>query len=115
MQHILYSQKFKAEKKEEYLKIHREFSLSVLQAYKDAGIEKLFSWYNGTTTYLYFEVDDFETSIAKLSKNEEFKELLEKITPMLDIVQDYSGDAEIPVFEKFFDLEEQIELRKQGK
>ena len=112
MQRILYSQKFKEENKDEYLKLHRDFSSAWLKAFKDAGVNQLVSWYIGTTTYLYWEVEDFDAAVAKLGEDERFKELLEQVTPMLDVVADYSGDSEIKLFEKFFDLNEQLKAKR---
>lgn len=110
MEHILFIQKVKKDKREEYIKYHKNCFPEVLKEIKASGIEREMIWMSGDTIIIYAMADNFDKSMEKLKKTDVFKKWIDLMTPLLSEIQDYSEDGEIKKIEKVFDLEEQNKL-----
>ena len=108
--HIMFVQKLKTEKKEEYIKAHNEAWPELLKAIKESGIDRELIWVFGDYIYIYMMTDDFDKAISNLSKTQIFKKWSEYMGTLLDEMQDYSeGGANVITLNKVFDLEEQLD------
>jgi L-rhamnose mutarotase len=107
--HIMFVQKLKTEKKEEYIKAHKEAWPELLKAIKDSGIDRELIWIFGDFICIYMMTDDFDEAMSNLSKTEIFKKWSEYMGELLDEMQDYSeGGTNVITLDKVFDLEEQL-------
>jgi len=111
MEHVLFIQKVKKDKKEDYIKYHKNCFPGVLKVLKDSGTEREIIWIEGETLIIYAMAEDFKKSMEGLKNKKEFNKWIELMTPLLAEIQDYSKDGEIKRLEKVFDLEEQLENR----
>lgn len=108
MEHILFIQKVKKEKKDEYIKYHKEAWQDLLKEMKSSGIEREMIWLFDENIIIYVMAENFDESYNKFSRTEVFQKWLQIMTPLLKSVQDYSKKGNIQKLEKIFDLEEQI-------
>jgi L-rhamnose mutarotase len=108
MEHVLFIQKVKHEKREEYIGDHREAWPSLLKAIKESGIEREMIWINGNDTYLYIMAENFDKAMAELAEKRVFQDWLKKMGPLLAVMQDYSEEGKVVKLEKVFDLEKQL-------
>ncbi len=109
MNHIMFIQKTKKDKREEYIQSHKRVWPELIEAHRDAGIKRELIWMKGDYIYLYIMAEDFEKAMENLTKTKIFKEWIKKMTPLLDEIQDYSGEGKVIRLDKVFDLEEQLE------
>lgn len=107
--HVMFIQKVKPEKKEEYIKVHSEVWPELLKAIKDCGIDRELIWVFGDYLCIYMMSKDFNSAMAKLSETAVFKKWSEYMGTLLAEMQDYSGGGtNVVTLEKVFDLEEQL-------
>ena len=109
MEHIMFVQEVKQDKKDEYIDAHRDIWPELLTAIKESGIEREMIWMHGNYICIYMMSDDFEKAMASLGEKQIFKDWLEKMGPMLAMMQDYSGEGKVIKLEKVFDLEKQLD------
>jgi L-rhamnose mutarotase len=108
--HVMFIQKVKTDKKEEYIQAHKEVWPQLLKAIKGSGIERELIWMFGDHICIYMMSDDFEGAMTRLSKTDVFKKWAEYMDTMLAEMQDYSqGGTNVITLEKVFDLEEQLD------
>ncbi len=112
MDHILFIEKVKSEKKNEYLEYHKHAWPKLLESIKAAGIEREIIWINGDCLYLYFMAENFDKSMLKLNSSQIFKQWNRKMSPLMNEIQNYS-EGQIIKLDKVFDLEEQIEISQK--
>jgi L-rhamnose mutarotase len=108
MKHIVFLQEVKKDKKEEYLKYHKECPKDLMETIKNAGIKREIIWINKEQLIVYIMSDDFEKAMANLAKQSIFKNWTSLMEPLLSEMQDYSEDGKINNLQKVFDLEEQL-------
>jgi L-rhamnose mutarotase len=107
--HIMFMQKVKPEKKEEYVRTHKAAWPELLKAIKDSGIEREMIWLFGDYVCIYMMSEDFDNAMLRLSKTDIFKKWSELMKPLLDEMQDYSkGGGNVVTLDKVFDLEAQL-------
>lgn len=109
MDHVMFTQTIKKNKKDEYIKAHKNCWPELLEAHKDSGIEREIIWIYGDDILIYIMAENFSRAIAKLEKIDVFKDWITKIKPLMSKMQDYSGKAKIVKLDKVFDLEEQLD------
>lgn len=111
--HVMFMQKIKSEKTEDYIKAHHEAWPELLKAIRDSGIEREFVWVNEDTCYIYMMAKDFNKAMSDLAKTEIFKKWSDKMEGLLAKMQDYSeGGQNVVTFNKVFDLETQLKKIK---
>jgi L-rhamnose mutarotase len=108
MEHVLFVQKVKKEKKEEYIKYHKECWPELLNAIKRSGIEREIIWIFEEQILVYLMAEDVDEAMDRLSKTEVFKRWTQCMGEVLDEMQDYSEKGKIVKLEKVFDLESQL-------
>ncbi len=110
MEHVLFVQKVKKEKKEEYIKYHKECWPELLKEIKRSGIEREIIWVFGEQVIVYLMAEDVDEAMNRLSKTEIFKKWTELMTQVLDEMQDYSSKGKIVKLEEVFHLERQLSI-----
>ena len=108
MEHVLFVQKMKKGKKEQYIKDHQECWPELLKAIKESGIERNIIWLHGDEVLIYSMSKNFDNSMANLSQKMIFKKWIKRMESLLDVMQDFSGKGKATNLEKIFDLEEQL-------
>ena len=108
MEHIMFVQEVKQDKKDEYIEAHRNISKELLTAIKESGIEREMIWMHGNYLCIYMMSENFEKAMASLGEKQIFKDWLDKMGPMLAMMQDYSGEGKVIKLDNVFDLEKQI-------
>ncbi len=108
MDHVMFMQRTKPEKRSEYIKAHAECWPDLLRAIKAAGIEREMIWMSGDTIMIYMMTKDFQKAMAALGETAVFKRWTAKMGPLLAEMQDYEG-GNIAQLQKVFDLEKQLE------
>lgn len=103
--HVMFVQKIKSDKIEEYIKSHKKVWPELLKEIKKSGIEREMIWIFGDYIFLYMMSNDFKKAMDSLSKTKIFQEWSEYMKNFLDEMQDYSN---IITLKKVFDLEEQL-------
>ena len=109
MEHVMFLQKVKEEKREEYIKYHKEAWKELLIATKKAGFERQILWLLGNNVLIYSMAEDFNQAISNLKKTDIFKKWQKKMDELLEEAQDYSEKGKILELEKIYDLEMQLE------
>jgi L-rhamnose mutarotase len=108
MEHVLFVQKVKKEKKEEYIKYHKECWPELLNAIKKSGIEREIIWIFEEQILVYLMAEDIDDAMDQLSKTEVFKKWTKLMAQVLDEMQDYSAKGKIVKLEEVFHLERQL-------
>jgi len=112
-EHVMFRQKIRPEKTQEYIKAHHEAWPELLKAIKESGIEREFVWVNDNTCYIYMMAKDFNKALSELANTEVFKKWSDKMDGLLAKMQDYSEGAQnVVTFDKVFDLETQLKELK---
>lgn len=109
MEHVMFIQRTKDDTREKYIKYHEKLEPDLLKAHRNSGILREMIWIKGNELYLYIMSEDFKKSMKDMGEKKVFKDWIEKMTPLLDIIQDYSENGEVKILDKVFDLEEQLE------
>lgn len=107
MEHVLFVQKVKPEKRQEYLEAHRKVWPDVLKLIRDSGVQREIIWIRDDTLYVYIMAENFDRALGYQGETKVFQKWLEKMRPLLSEMQDYSEEGRIVKLEKVFDLEEQ--------
>ena len=108
MENVMFVQKVRADKKEEYIRMHKEAWKDLLIESKKAGFKKQILWMFGDYVLIYSMSENFDQSMSKLLKTEIQKKWQSKMDTLLEEVQDYSEEGKIDKLEKIYDLEEQL-------
>jgi len=108
MEHVMYVQRVKEEKKDQYIKYHKECWPELIKAIKESGIERNIIWLYGNEVLIYTIAQNFDKSMKKLSEKKIFKEWNKKMEQLLEFMQDFLKEGKATKLEKIFDLEEQI-------
>lgn len=108
MDHVLFIQKVRPEKRQEYIEAHRQAWPELLKVLRDSGVERELIWIQGDTLYIYVMAPDFHKAIEGQGRTEVFQRWVRKMQPLLAEMQDYSEGGKVVTLEKVFDLEEQL-------
>ena len=108
MEHVLFIQRVKKDKKDDYIKAHKECWPKLLKAIRESGIEREIIWMLENTTYIYMMAENFNKAMEKLEEKKIFKDWIVKMSPLFEEMQDYSKKGKIIKLDKVFDLEEQL-------
>lgn len=108
MEHVLFVQKVKPDRKEDYLEAHRNVWPELLSEIRASGVEREIIWIDNETLYVYIMAENFDEALEKQGRSEIFRKWVEKMDPLLAEMQDYSEKGKIVRLEKIFDLEEQL-------
>ncbi len=109
MQHILFKQKVKSDKRAEYVDAHENAWPELLKAIRASGVEREIIWMDGDYIYIYVMAENFDKAIENQKKTEVFPKWVDKMAPLLAEIQDYSDEGRVAGLEKVFDLEAQLE------
>ncbi len=107
MEHVMFIQKIKSEKHQQYIETHKNVWPKLIEAIQESGIKREIIWINDDYIYLYMMAINFDVSIKKLTNTQIFKDWLSEITPLLDEVQEYSKEGKIQKLKKVFYFEGQ--------
>jgi L-rhamnose mutarotase len=107
-EHVLFIQQVRKGKKDDYIDTHKKVWPDLLKAIKESGIDREIIWMFEDKIIIYMMSKDFDSSMQKLGETGIFKKWIEKMDPLLDIMQDYSGKGNIIRLDTIFDLEEQL-------
>jgi len=113
MEHVMFVQEVKPDKKDEYIDVHRNAWPDLLVAIKESGIEREMIWLHGNNIYIYMMSEDFDRAMSTLAEKQVFKDWIEKMEPLLAMMQDYSGEGNVIRLDKVFDLEKQLKESKE--
>ena len=113
MEHVMFVQEVKPDKKDEYIDVHRNAWPDLLVAIKESGIEREMIWLHGNNIYIYMMSEDFDRAMSTLAEKQVFKDWIEKMEPLLAMMQDYSGEGNVIRLDKVFDLEKQLKEAKE--
>jgi L-rhamnose mutarotase len=108
MDHVLFVQKVRPEKKLEYIRAHEQPPAELMRLIRQSGVQREIIWLHGENLYIYLMAEDVDEALAFQSRTKLFQEWVEKMTPLLSEIQDYSGKGSVVKLEKVFDLEEQL-------
>lgn len=108
MEHVMFVQKVKEGKKDEYIKAHKECWPELLKAIKESGIKRELIWFLGSNILIYEMAENFDKAMGKLAEKQVFKDWIAKMNPLMDEMQDYSEEGNIMRLDKVFDLEAQL-------
>ena len=112
MEHVMFVQEVKPDKKNEYVAAHRDAWPELLVAIRESGIEREMIWLHGNYIYIYMMSENFDRAMATLAEKQVFKNWLDKMEPLLAMMQDYSGEGNVIILDKVFDLEKQLKEAK---
>lgn len=113
MEHVLFIQKVKPERRDEYIAAHRQAWPELLKALRDSGVRQELIWIRNDTLYIYVMASDFAKAIEYQGKTDVFQRWIRKMQPLLAEMQDYSEGGRVVTLEKVFDLEEQLGERHE--
>ena len=108
MEHVMFVQEVKPEKKDEYIKAHRDIWPELLVAIRDSGIEREMIWLHGNNIYIYMMAEHFDKAMAILAEKQIFKDWIDKMEPLLAMMQDFASEGNVIRLDKVFDLERQL-------
>jgi L-rhamnose mutarotase len=109
MEHVLFVQKVRPEKKSEYIEAHNNPPADLLRVLRDSGVQREIIWIQGENIYIYVMSDDFKKAITNQGRTSIFQRWVQKMKPLLSEIQDYSGEGSVVQLRKIFDLEEQLQ------
>lgn len=102
MEHFLFIGEIDENKKDSYIKFHKEMPLHFLKEKKTLGEEKELVWITGNKIFAYFKVKDFKEYMDKITETDIGKKWFEQFDGMLK--------GQWQKVDKFFDFEEQMEI-----
>jgi L-rhamnose mutarotase len=108
MDHVLFMQKVKPEKREAYLEAHRKPWPELISLIRESGVEREIIWRDGNTLYIYVMAKDFNKAMEHQKKSDVFARWVSEMEPLLEEMQDYSETGTVVQLEKVFDLEEHV-------
>lgn len=94
---------------EKYKDIHINAWTELLKAEKDCGITSELIWVYKNLAIIYMECDDIESAYRKIGLNEVEKKWDKTVSPWFKNIEILEDSNRIPVLEKIFDLNQQIE------
>jgi L-rhamnose mutarotase len=109
MEHVVFVQKVKKDKKDEYIKIHKEAWRELLIETKKAGFERQILWLMDDSVIVYSMAENFDRAMYRLKSSDIFKKWQATMDELLEEAQDYSENGQIIELEKIFDLEFQLD------
>ena len=104
----MFIQRIKDGKRDQYIKDHEECWPELVDAIRKSGIKRNIIWLYGNEILNYTMAKDFNKSMNELSGKMVFKNWIKRMKPLLEVMQDFSGEGNVIKLEKVFDLEEQI-------
>jgi len=104
----MFKQKIKKDKVKEYVEAHKEAWPELLKTMNVSGIENMVIWIDNNEIYLYAIANDFDKAYSKLAQTNVFQKWLDEMTPLLEVIQDYSEEGKIEKLDKIFDLKKQL-------
>lgn len=108
MEHVMYVQRVKEEKKDQYIKDHKECWPELLKAIKASEIERNIIWLYENDILIYAVSKNFDESMRILSEKQIFKDWSKKMELLLEVMYDFLKGVKVQKLEKIFDLEGQI-------
>jgi L-rhamnose mutarotase len=109
VEHVLFVQKVRPEKRDLYVQAHNNPPADLLRVLRDSGVQREVIWLQGENVYIYVMSDDFDRAIAAQGKSRIFQDWVQRMKPLLSEIQDFSGEGTVVRLQKVFDLEEQLE------
>jgi L-rhamnose mutarotase len=109
LEHVLFVQKVRPGKRDLYVEAHRDPPADLLRVLRDSGVKREIIWLQGENIYIYVMSDEFDKAIADQGKSRVFQDWVQRMTPLLSEIQDFSGEGTVVRLPKVFDLEEQLE------
>ena len=97
MEHVMFVQEVNPDKKDEYIDAHRDAWHDLLTAIKESDIEREMIWLHGNNIYIYMMAEDFDGAMSTLAEKQVFKDWIEKMEPLLAMMQDYSGKGVVRI------------------
>jgi L-rhamnose mutarotase len=103
----------KQEYLEEYKKLHREIHMgpyrALLTVIKDSGVKEEAVFMHGNLAIVFFEADDIDRCYEKQGVSGIAKQWNNLMAPMFSSSYEFNSSEKLPVLEKVFDLNEQLE------
>lgn len=84
MDHVMFIQTIKKNKKDEYIKAHKNCWPELLKAHKDSGIERELIWIYRNDILIYMMKENFNSTMAKLVKMDIFKDWIIKMNSLME-------------------------------
>lgn len=98
---------------EEYKKLHREIHKGpyreLLKVIRESGVKEETVFIHGSMVVIFYEADDLDRSYEVQGSAPIAKRWNEMMAPMFASSYDFNVSERLPVLEKVFDLNEQIE------
>lgn len=108
MEKIMFVQRIKEGKISEYVDYHKNAWPDLLKVLKEFGTQEEIIWQYRDLVLVYISAENFDESMAEISKNEVFQKWHGIMQTLLSEIQDYSEKGKIDKLEKIFDLNEQL-------
>ena len=108
MEHVLFIQKVKPEKKAEYVEAHKKVWPDLLKLIRESGVQREIIWIKDETLYVYIMAENFDRALGYQGETKLFQRWVAKMQPLLSEMQDYSEQGKVVKLQKAFDLEEQL-------
>ena len=96
MEHIMFVQEVKQEKKDEYIGAHRDIWPELLTAIKESGIEREMIWMHGNYICIYMMSENFEKAMASLGEKQIFKDSVDKLASISKNARGIDADDIVP-------------------
>lgn len=98
---------------EEYKKLHREIHRGpyreLLNVIKESGVKEEAVFMHGNLAIIFYEAEDIDLCYKRQGSAEAAKRWNELMAPMFDSSYKFNVSEKLPVLEKVFDLNEQLE------
>jgi L-rhamnose mutarotase len=108
VEHVLFVQKVRPEKKDHYIEAHSNPPSDLLRVLRDSGVQREIIWIQGENLFVYVMSEDFGKAVANQGRTRIFQDWVQRMKPLLSEIQDYSGEGTVVRLQKVFDLEEQL-------
>ncbi|MCL5070439.1 MAG: L-rhamnose mutarotase [Actinobacteria bacterium] len=94
---------------EKYKNIHINAWSELLKAEKECGIINELIWIYKNLSIIYIECDDLKETFKKIGLNKVEREWDKTVSPWFKNIEVLEDSNKIPVLEKIFDLNQQLE------
>src|SRR5271169_363837 len=78
LEHVLFVQKLRPEKKDLYVEAHNNPPADLLRVLRDSGVQREVIWVQGENVYIYVMGEDFDKAIANQSKSQIFRDWVQR-------------------------------------
>jgi L-rhamnose mutarotase len=103
----------KSEYLEEYKRLHREIHKGkykdLLRVIKESGVEEELVFMHGNLAIIFFRAEDLDGCYERQGRTDVAKEWNKLMSPMFASSYQFNVSEKLPVSEKVFDLNEQLE------